>query len=146
MEMVRADFLRLAEERLVDAQALFATGRFGCAYYIAGYAVECALKACIPKQTRAESFPQKDAQKYYSHNLDALLGFTGLEDEMKLDDEDAQDAKEQKQKLKQNWIIVRAWSEASRYESDRYAPEARRILEAIEEPQYGVLTWLRNRW
>jgi len=146
MEMSRNDFQQLAEERLGDAQALFNAGRFGCAYYIAGYAVECALKACIAKKTKAESFPERDAQKYYSHELEKLLGFTGLEDEIKPGDQDGTDAGERKQKLRENWIIVRSWSETSRYESERYAPEAGKILEAIKEPQYGILTWLKNRW
>ncbi|MGA2601105.1 MAG: hypothetical protein ABSH09_29410 [Bryobacteraceae bacterium] len=35
--MNRVDFQNLAGERLADAAALLAAGRFDCAYYIAGY-------------------------------------------------------------------------------------------------------------
>jgi HEPN domain-containing protein len=57
--MNRTDLQILAEDRLKDAEVLLASGRFGAAYYLAGYAVECGLKACIAKLTRAEDFPIK---------------------------------------------------------------------------------------
>ena len=47
--MNRTDLQNLANERLEDANALLASGRFGAAYYIVGYAAECGLKACIAK-------------------------------------------------------------------------------------------------
>lgn len=37
----------LAEERLKDAKALLGRKRWSGAYYLCGYAVECALKACL---------------------------------------------------------------------------------------------------
>ncbi len=43
--MNRAELQRLAKDRLLDAKALFAARRWSGAYYLAGYAVECALKA-----------------------------------------------------------------------------------------------------
>jgi HEPN domain-containing protein len=45
--MNRTDLQILAEDRLKDAEVLLANGRFGAAYYLAGYAVECGLKACV---------------------------------------------------------------------------------------------------
>lgn len=59
LPMNRTDLQNLAEERVGDAQALFASSRYGGAYYIVGYAVECGLKACIAKLTRAEDFYDK---------------------------------------------------------------------------------------
>jgi HEPN domain-containing protein len=52
--MNRTDLQNLAEERLGDAEVLLASNRYSGAYYIVGYAVECGLKACIAKLTRAE--------------------------------------------------------------------------------------------
>ena len=52
--MNRADLQKLAEERLADAELLLANGRFGGAYYLSGYVVECALKACIAQLTKLE--------------------------------------------------------------------------------------------
>jgi HEPN domain-containing protein len=57
--MNRADFQQLAELRLQDAEALLQAGRYEAAYYLAGYAIECALKACIAKRTEAESSPHE---------------------------------------------------------------------------------------
>ncbi|NJR43126.1 MAG: HEPN domain-containing protein, partial [Akkermansiaceae bacterium] len=45
--MNQAELRRLAEERVRDAEALLAGGRWEFAYYSAGYAVECALKSCL---------------------------------------------------------------------------------------------------
>jgi HEPN domain-containing protein len=47
--MNRADLQSLSNLRLADARALLSAGRFAAAYYLAGYAVECALKACIAR-------------------------------------------------------------------------------------------------
>jgi hypothetical protein len=38
--------------RLTEAKSLYRLGHFSGAYHIAGYAIECAFKACIAKQTR----------------------------------------------------------------------------------------------
>ena len=45
--MNRLEFQQLAEVRVREAEALLAVGLWDGAYYLAGYAVECALKACI---------------------------------------------------------------------------------------------------
>lgn len=57
--MNRLDFQRLAELRLSESTALLAAGFPDGAYYLAGYAMECALKACIAKRTREYDFPEK---------------------------------------------------------------------------------------
>jgi HEPN domain-containing protein len=41
----RRDFQELALVRLNEAKVLLDAGHFDGAYYLAGYAVECALKA-----------------------------------------------------------------------------------------------------
>ncbi len=46
--MDREQLEQLAELRLEDAEALIASGRWAAAYYLLGYAVECALKAASP--------------------------------------------------------------------------------------------------
>ncbi len=50
--MNRSDFQRLTRLRLDEAKVLLANERYQGAYYLIGYAVECALKACIAKQTK----------------------------------------------------------------------------------------------
>ena len=43
----RKDLQELSKVRLKEATALLKLGLFDGAYYLAGYAVECALKACV---------------------------------------------------------------------------------------------------
>ena len=57
--MNRNDLKGLALIRLREATILLANGEYSGAYYLAGYAVECALKPCIAKQTRRHDFPDK---------------------------------------------------------------------------------------
>ncbi len=45
-----------------------AAGMWEGTYYLAGYAVECALKACIAKQIIAEDFPDKERNKAFHAN------------------------------------------------------------------------------
>ena len=45
--MDRLGWQQLAERWLVDAKKLLDEHRWSAAYYLAGYAVECGLKACV---------------------------------------------------------------------------------------------------
>ena len=71
--MTRRDLQELAEVRLEGARALTDAGRsqaltISGAYYLAGYAIECALKACIAKQYHEHEFPDlKKMKLFYSH-------------------------------------------------------------------------------
>jgi HEPN domain-containing protein len=69
--MNRRDFQKLALIRIEDARVLFRGGRYDAAYYLAGYAVECALKACIAKQTMRHDFPpdRGSVDKVYRHQF-----------------------------------------------------------------------------
>jgi hypothetical protein len=49
----------LAQAKLDDAILLFDNKRYSNAYYLAGYAIELALKACIAKQFVADTIPDK---------------------------------------------------------------------------------------
>jgi HEPN domain-containing protein len=77
--MNRTDLQNLATERLEDAQTLLMNKRYGGAYYLVGYAVECGLKACIAKLTKAEEFYDKNlARKIFQHNLAELANYARL--------------------------------------------------------------------
>ena len=57
----RADFKALADERLEEAKALLDEGKWDGAYYLAGYAVELASKACIIKNLlETDVFPDRE--------------------------------------------------------------------------------------
>ena len=137
--MNRTEFQQLSDLRLNESKALLAAGFADGAYYLAGYAVECALKACIAKRTHEHDFPEKGSQKYYSHDLDDLVGFAQLQ--VELDQFLQADPA-----MKTNWTVVQNWSEESRYEANRTRQEATDLLSAIEDQTGGVLPWLRQRW
>ena len=110
----------LVEARLADAQALLKAKRFDAAYYLAGYVIECALKACIAKKTKRHDFPDKDfARKAYTHDLEDLAQLAGLKDTLKLQFR-------QDPSLETQWGVVKDWSEVSRYEMLRTGKPAGR--------------------
>lgn len=137
--MNRADFQRLATHRLNESKALLAAGFPDGAYYLAGYAVECALKSCISKQTKEHDFPEKGSGKYYSHDLEDLLGFAKLRTEL-------DQALQANPTMITNWTIIKDWSEESRYEAGKTNQEASDLLNAVEDPKGGLLQWLQQRW
>ncbi len=63
MEVSRADLQALAETRLQDAQTLLAQQRFSVAYYLAGCAVELAMKALIARTLEDVGWNQSEAAK-----------------------------------------------------------------------------------
>jgi HEPN domain-containing protein len=69
----------LSTSKLDDARLLHDGGRHANAYYLAGYAVEFALKAFIARQIRAETIPLPDlGRNVYSHSFRELLRLAGL--------------------------------------------------------------------
>jgi len=128
----RQEFQVLAETRLVEAQVLFRNDRFDGAYYLAGYVIECALKACIAKRTRQDEFPDKEfARKVWTHDLEKLL--------------DATDIVIEGSESKLKWNVVKDWSENCRYQTHD-AKKARDMLDAVSDVQHGVLQCLKRYW
>ena len=138
--MNRSDLQQLARTRLREATYLLDGGFAGGAYYLAGYAVECGLKACIAKQTRRSEFPPDPGtiSKIYTHDLVRLVKQAGLEPLHAR--ELAKDAA-----FLQYWSIVKDWSEQVRYET-RTIVQARDLHRAITDPRHGVMRWLRRHW
>ena len=84
---------------------LLRAGRYSGAYYLAGYAVECALKACITRQVRQHDFPDKKlANDSYTHDLARLMSIADLKNQ--LDDTCTHDPT-----FESNWDIVQDWPE-----------------------------------
>lgn len=85
--MNRREFQDLARIRLSEAKSLLSAGFPDAAYYLAGYAVECGLKACIAKGTHRFDFPDKrNVDASHTHNLRDLVRVANLE---KIRDEQA---------------------------------------------------------
>lgn len=138
--MNRSTFQELAIIRLKETEALLDNDCWDGAYYLCGYVIECALKACISKKTREYDFPpsRSTIEKYYTHNLKLLMESAGLDVQLKLD------MKKDKE-LEINWNIAIVWNEACRYER-RSESNARDLYLAVNDPNHGVLRWLKQHW
>ncbi|HEY3792304.1 MAG TPA: HEPN domain-containing protein [Bradyrhizobium sp.] len=130
-------FRQLAELRLTEAKLLYANGLASGAYYLAGYAVECALKAVIAAGFRANEIPDKSrVNNIYTHNLKDLLNLAGLKSPLENDMNEVSE-------LRESWATISKWSEHARYEiwtSDA----ATTMLEAVGADK-GLLQWLLKR-
>ena len=138
--MLRKDFQDLAEERIKDAEALLAAGRFSAARYFAGLAVECALKARIAGQTKEHEFPDKErANKAFTHSLDELLKMAELTPEL-----DSRTAVSRA--FQTNWIRIKKWKVEWRYETPVGEAESTEFVESVADATDGILPWLRTHW
>ena len=137
--MNRTDLEALAYLRVAEADVLLAADQPSGAYYLAGYAVECALKACIAVKTELHDFPdRKRVNESHTHNLQNLLVLAELEEQWR-------DRCRSHPDFDTNWKIVRTWSESRRYLTTE-AEDARLLLAAIKDPSNGVLPWLAKHW
>ena len=81
--MKRKDLQELAALRMKEARLLLKANCPDGAYYVAGYAAECALKACIAKRTVRFEFPDLNtAKESWKHDLIALTKTAGLHEEL----------------------------------------------------------------
>lgn len=135
----RTTLQRLAETKYKDARLLFEHQRFSNSYYLAGYAVEIAIKAVIAFQFAAETIPDKSfVNSIYSHRFSDLIGAAGLTRALKQRQDRFSD-------FATNWGIVNGWSEAKRYEMiDEIT--SRLMIEAVGSEPHGVLPWLKMHW
>ena len=140
--MERADFQKLTTDRIADVEGLLAINRWSAAYYLAGYAVECALKSCVlVRLTAAAGIVFEDkrySEKCWSHNLEQLVDLAGLKSDFTL-------ARKADLVLFANWEFVKDWSESSRYRQTGQAA-AEELFNAITNLQHGVLPWIQQRW
>jgi hypothetical protein len=138
--MNRSDLQGLSRQRRREAAALLRTRHFGGAYYLTGYSVECAIKACIAKQTRRFDFPSKNiAPKVFVHDLQVLVKLAGLWPDLERD-------LKVNPAFQLNWAIVKDWSEESRYDRTITRAQARDLYSACTSRKNGVLPWIRQRW
>jgi HEPN domain-containing protein len=135
----RTQLQDLAEERTRDAEALLVAAQWSGAYYLAGYAVECGLKACIAKLTNQDDYPDKGlALKCYTHNIETLIKVAGLELLRKMD-------ATVNPVRGSNWLIVKDWDENARYQHWT-EPQARKMVSAVGDTTNGVLSWIKAHW
>jgi len=139
LSAVVADLRAIAQMRLREAEVLLANGEPSGAYYLAGYAVECAFKAVITRSFAPyEMPPKKRVADSYIHDLTRLAEIAGLNGA--LDAQMAADAS-----FAAGWGVAKDWSEASRYEQlpQRLAAD---MVAAVADPTSGVLAWISRFW
>jgi hypothetical protein len=138
--MNRAELKRLSHIRIKEAKLLLDDRCPNGAYYLAGYTVECALKACIAKQTHRHDFPDKKrGDDSYTHDLIKLVKVANLENELRQE-------LGTNRVFRDNWSTVQKWSEAIRYETAVQKAEVVALLAAITDQKDGVLSWLKKYW
>ena len=135
----RTDLQAYAQAKLDDAVILVQNGRYSNAYYLAGYAVELGLKACIARHIHAETIPDKYfIKKILDHRFQVLIGLAGLATELK-------DQIDKDSDFAANWAIVSEWLPDARYESSDVT-SAQTLITAIAHPESGVLQWIKTHW
>lgn len=121
-----------------EALALLRAKQYAGAYYLAGYAAECALKSCIAKNLPKQRFPPrrgKPAKRYYQHDINALRDVAGLGAALT----------QASQAVQANWAIVKDWSEQTRYLVNT-EKQARDLYRALTARNDGVLWWMQKHW
>lgn len=137
----RESFRRLSVSRLAEAKLLADAGQPSGAYYLAGYAIECALKARIAGEFRENIIPDRGfINDIYTHDLTKLVRLAGLQSEL-------DSATQANVLFGQRWTIAKNWSEQARYEiwtND----EASAMIDAVAGDQRaeGLLQWLTSHW
>ena len=137
--MTRKDFQKLAGIRLKEAATLLAHRHFEGCYYLSGYVVEFALKACIAKKTNRHDFPDMVlVRRVFTHDLAELLKLAGLSHALA-------EAVDRNPVFRSYWYTVGDWREHSRYETPG-EDAAKEIFRAVADQKYGVLRWLKHYW
>jgi HEPN domain-containing protein len=138
----RVQWQQLAERWLVDAKVSLDNHRWSAAYYLAGYAVECGLKACILARVAATPEVIFEARRFsencWTHNLLELVKLADLE-AVRLADVAANRG------LRNSWLVVKDWTEQSRYQTKSHFA-AKKLYSAIVDQPQGVMQWMRGHW
>ena len=132
---------KLSLLRIKEAKILFKNSAYNGAYYLAGYSIEFALKACYCKTVTAQSFPPVKGiyNKLYDHNLNSLMDVSNVKKDF---EKDAQE----NTTLQINWEIVKDWSVGSRYSSNIKRKEAEAMISSVQNRSNGILTWIKKVW
>lgn len=133
------DLRTLANQRVREAQVLLRAREWSGAYYLAGYAAECALKACVAREFRKYRMPDHKVMKdIYTHRLEDIVKVANLQTPLALE-------MNSDPAFNLNWAVAKDWTEASRY-AIWTEPEAQDLLRAINERNHGVLQWVKRHW
>lgn len=101
--------------------------------------MECGLKASIASAFAKYHMPDKAlVEKSHTHKFEELVGLANLKAPLA-----AQIAADPD--FAANWRTVMDWKESSRYwvQSEQ---EATDLVDAVRDPNHGVLPWIMTSW
>lgn len=126
----RGSFVQAHHDRLQDARALLRARRWGGAIYLAGYVVECLLKAIILVREERPWLPLR----YWHHDLERLTEEAGLRPSL---------ARPGVAEIRQRMaLLLGLWDVTMRYGGTRFTREqAERALAGVEV----IRRWLLGR-
>ena len=133
------DFLVLRKRYLNSAEVLFDFGHYDVAYYLAGYSVECAIKAVICKRIRPNEFPPPNVNSsHYVHDIKQLIKTAKLEDDLNYDMDRYSD-------LKMSFMVLKDWNPKDlRYESSSMSKGmAKNYIDEVKNEK-GFVIWLNK--
>jgi hypothetical protein len=137
--ITKEELIALTNLRVMEARTLACAGLNVGACYLLGYAAECAIKAVLASQFRADAIPDKNfVEKIYSHKLAALLIHAKLKDE--LDKRCLRDPA-----FAANWNTVQLWTEQLRYRTILDTVYSDFEMAVLDEGT-GILPWIRTHW
>ena len=101
--------------------------------------MECALKACIARETQRYEFPEKKrVNASHTHDLKELVRTAELQSELR-------GAVRNDPLFLKYWDVVQSWSEQSRYVQHSQA-SAQELIEAVGNRNHGVIKWVKHYW
>lgn len=133
----RALLLEIAEARLAESTILLQANCAASSIYLAGYSVECCLKAAICTTLRWESL----LGTFRVHDLNGLLLYSGFDDELRSNKE----VFESFAKVSAIWTVEGPRSIRYQNPKDFDVPTAARFMEYVADKEIGVVPWLRKR-
>ena len=147
----RSDLQNLTKQRLDEARALLSLNFPDAAFCLAGYSIECALKAVVCRTLDQDDFYKPDRsnkgaryvqdrifREFKTHNYNDLLVLSGLSAKLNaacLADPAVEAA----------WAFIEGmnWSEQSRYQlGTKSATNVYNFVQAVET----IVVWISNFW
>lgn len=143
----RSELQNLSQSRLAEAKILLANSLFDGAVYLAGYALELALKARICRLLDSD-YPQgrSEFQSFLTHDYGTLIRLAGLANKL--------DLQKGNPAFGANWSLLsgakpgEGWSETWRYRriGSVSAANAEALIDALEDADNGILPWIYSLW
>lgn len=131
----RTEQTKAALKRLIDAKNLQTKNRWRGAMYLAGYSIECKLKARLMEIYNLNTLEELEAEvakrvghrvDVFTHSIEVLFGLTGAKDRLLLDSK--------RPSALRAYQRCNTWKPAWRYNSnDGTDDECASFMEAVEE-------------